>query len=90
MGIKKLKPTTPGTRFRSNSTFEEVTKSTPEKSLTVSIKKSGGRNNTGHITTRFIGGGTKRRYRLIDFKETNQEYLQKFFQLSMIQTEHAE
>ena len=68
MGIKKLKPTTPGTRFRSNSTFEEITKSTPEKSLTVSIKKSGGRNNLGHITTRFRGGGHKRRYRLIDFK----------------------
>ena len=68
MGIKKLKPTTPGTRFRSNSTFEEVTKSTPEKSLTVSLKKSGGRNNLGHITTRFIGGGNKRRYRIIDFK----------------------
>mgnify|MGYP003449679803 FL=1 len=44
MGIKKLKPTSPGTRFRSNSTFDEVTKSTPEKSLTVAIKKSGGRN----------------------------------------------
>ncbi len=68
MGIKKLKPTTPGTRFRSNSTFEEITKSTPEKSLTVSIKKSGGRNNLGHITTRFRGGGHKRRYRIIDFK----------------------
>ena len=68
MGIKKLKPVTPGTRFRSNSTFEEITKSTPEKSLTVSLKKSGGRNNHGRITTRFIGGGHKRRYRIIDFK----------------------
>ena len=68
MGIKKLKPVTPGTRFRSNSTFEEITKSTPEKSLTVSLKKSGGRNNHGRITTRFIGGGHKRRYRVIDFK----------------------
>ena len=68
MGIKKYKPTTPGTRFRSNATFEEITKSTPEKSLTVSLKKSGGRNNLGRITTRFIGGGHKRRYRVIDFK----------------------
>ena len=68
MGIKKLKPVTPGTRFRSNSTFEEITKSAPEKSLTVSLKKSGGRNNHGRVTTRFIGGGHKRRYRIIDFK----------------------
>jgi large subunit ribosomal protein L2 len=70
MGIKKLKPVTPGTRFRSNSTFEEITKSTPEKSLTVSLKKSGGRNNHGRVTTRFIGGGHKRRYRVIDFKRS--------------------
>ncbi len=81
MGIKKLKPTTPGTRFRSNSTFEEVTKSTPEKSLTVSIKKSGGRNNTGHITTRFIGGGHKRRYRLIDFKRNKPGVPAKVFSI---------
>lgn len=81
MGIKKLKPTTPGTRFRSNSTFEEVTKSTPEKSLTVSIKKSGGRNNTGHITTRFIGGGHKRRYRLIDFKRNKAGVPAKVFSI---------
>lgn len=68
MAIKKLKPVTPGTRFRSNSTFEEVTKSTPEKSLTVALRKSGGRNNHGRITARFRGGGHKRRYRIIDFK----------------------
>ncbi|QQS34983.1 MAG: 50S ribosomal protein L2 [Ignavibacteriales bacterium] len=68
MGINKLKPVTPGTRFRSNATFEEVTKTTPEKSLTVALKKSGGRNNLGRITTRFIGGGHKRRYRIVDFK----------------------
>ena len=68
MAIKKLKPNTPGTRFSSNSSFEEITKSTPEKSLTVSLKKSGGRNNHGRITSRFIGGGHKRRYRIIDFK----------------------
>ena len=68
MGIKKLKPTTPGTRFRSNYTFEEITKTVPEKSLTVALKKSGGRNNHGRITSRHIGGGHKRRYRIIDFK----------------------
>jgi large subunit ribosomal protein L2 len=81
MAIKKLKPTTPGTRFRSNSTFEEVTKSTPEKSLTVKIKKSGGRNNLGHITLRFIGGGHKRRYRLIDFKRNKAGVPAKVFSI---------
>jgi large subunit ribosomal protein L2 len=81
MAIKKLKPTTPGTRFRSNSTFEEITKSTPEKSLTVSIKKSGGRNNLGHITTRFIGGGHKRRYRVIDFKRNKAGVPAKVFSI---------
>lgn len=68
MAIKKLKPNTPGTRFMSVSTFEEITKTTPEKSLTVGLKKSGGRNNLGHITARHIGGGHKRLYRIIDFK----------------------
>ena len=79
MGIKKLKPVTPGTRFRSNSTFEEITKSTPEKSLTVSLKKSGGRNNHGRVTTRFIGGGHKRRYRIIDFKRNKHGVPAKVF-----------
>lgn len=68
MGIIKLKPVTPGTRFRSNFSFEEITKSEPEKSLTVAIKKSGGRNNLGRVTSRHRGGGHKRRYRIIDFK----------------------
>lgn len=68
MSIKKLKPVTPGTRFRTNFTFEEITKSEPEKSLLVSLKKSGGRNNLGHVTSRHRGGGHKRKYRLIDFK----------------------
>ncbi len=79
MGIKKLKPVTPGTRFRSNSTFEEITKSNPEKSLTVSLKKSGGRNNHGRVTTRFIGGGHKRRYRVIDFKRNKHGIPAKVF-----------
>lgn len=68
MAIIKLKPVTPGTRFRSNFSFEEITKSNPEKSLTVAIKKSGGRNNHGRVTARHRGGGHKRRYRVIDFK----------------------
>lgn len=68
MGINKLKPVTPGTRFRSNATFEEITKSSPEKSLTVAIRKTGGRNNLGRVTARHIGGGHKKRYRIIDFK----------------------
>lgn len=68
MSIRKYKPTTPSRRNMTNSTFEEITKTTPEKNLTVSLKKSGGRNNTGRITTRHIGGGHKRLYRLVDFK----------------------
>jgi len=68
MAIRKLKPNTPGTRFMSISDFQEVTKSTPEKSLTVSLKKSGGRNNQGRITSYHHGGGHKRKYRIIDFK----------------------
>jgi len=81
MGIKKLKPTSPGTRFRSNSTFEEITKTTPEKSLTGVIKRSGGRNNLGHITTRFIGGGHKRKYRVIDFKRNKPGVPAKVFSI---------
>ena len=68
MAIKKYKPTTPGRRGMTGLTFEEITKSSPEKSLTVTIKKTGGRNNTGRITTRHHGGGHKQLYRVIDFK----------------------
>ncbi|PIW69049.1 MAG: 50S ribosomal protein L2 [Ignavibacteriales bacterium CG12_big_fil_rev_8_21_14_0_65_30_8] len=68
MAIKKLRPRTSGTRFMTRSSFDEITKTTPEKSLTVSLKKSGGRNNKGRITSRHIGGGHKRKYRIIDFK----------------------
>lgn len=68
MAIKKFKPVTPGTRFRSSATFDEVTKSTPEKSLTTPLKKSGGRNNKGRVTSFHRGGGHKRKYRIIDFK----------------------
>src|SRR3990170_1654982 len=68
MALKKYKPTSPGRRFMSVSTFEEVTKTTPEKSLTEPLKRTGGRNNRGRITTRHQGGGHKRRYRVVDFK----------------------
>jgi large subunit ribosomal protein L2 len=68
MGIKKFRPTTPGRRFASISDFAEITKKKPEKSLTAPLTKTGGRNVHGRITTRHIGGGHKRRYRLIDFK----------------------
>ena len=68
MALKKYKPTSPGRRFMSVSSFEEITKSEPEKSLTAPLKKTGGRNVNGRITTRHQGGGHKRRYRLIDFK----------------------
>ena len=68
MAIKKYKPTTPGRRGMTGLTFEEITTKTPEKSLCVSFSKSGGRNNTGRITTRHHGGGHKQLYRIIDFK----------------------
>jgi len=68
MGVRNLKPTTPGSRFASRSDFSEVTKQSPEKSLTKALRKTGGRNNRGRITSRHIGGGHKRRYRIIDFK----------------------
>jgi large subunit ribosomal protein L2 len=68
MALKKYKPTSPGRRFMSVSSFEEITKSEPEKSLTAPIKKTGGRNVNGRVTTRHQGGGHKRRYRIIDFK----------------------
>jgi large subunit ribosomal protein L2 len=68
MPIKSYKPFTPTRRFRTVVTREEITKQTPEKSLTVGLRKSGGRNSTGRTTMRFIGGGNKRTYRVIDFK----------------------
>lgn len=68
MALRKLKPTTPGQRHKIVSTFDDITASKPEKSLLAPIKRSGGRNNTGKMTMRYIGGGHKRRYRIIDFK----------------------
>ncbi len=73
MAIKKYKPTTPGRRGMTGLTFEEITKKSPEKSLTVSFSKSGGRNNTGRITTRHHGGGHKQLYRIIDFKRNKDD-----------------
>ena len=73
MGIRKYKPTTPGRRGSSVADFVELTRSTPEKSLLVPSPKTGGRNNSGKITTRHIGGGHKQAYRLVDFKRYDKD-----------------
>ncbi len=73
MPVKNYRPYTPSRRYMTTSDFAEVTKITPEKSLLAPIKKSGGRNNRGRITTRFRGGGHKRRYRIIDFRRRDKE-----------------
>ncbi len=70
MGIKKYKPTSPGRRGMTVSTFEEITTNKPEKSLLEPLKRTGGRNNQGRLTTRHQGGGHKKQYRIIDFKRT--------------------
>jgi len=68
MALKKLRPLTPSQRFKVALTFDDVTTATPERSLMAPLKKSGGRNNTGKMTMRYVGGGHKQRYRIIDFK----------------------
>ena len=68
MAVKKYSPTSPARRFMTVSTFEEITKKKPEKGLVETLKRTGGRNVYGRITVRHIGGGTKRKYRIIDFK----------------------
>src|SRR2546427_9526034 len=68
MGIRQFRPMTPATRFRSVSDFTEVTKTEPEKSLLESLKRTGGRNNKGHITSRYMSGGHKRQYRRDRFR----------------------
>ena len=68
MGIRQFKPVTPGTRFRIISDFEEITKKAPEESLLEPLRSHGGRNNQGHVTTRYRGGGHKRMYRRVDFR----------------------
>ena len=73
MGIRKYKPTTPGRRGSLVSDFSEITRSTPEKSLLKPLPKTGGRNSSGRITTRHIGGGHKRQYRVIDFRRHDKD-----------------
>lgn len=73
MGLKTFRPLTPTLRFRVAATFDEITKDKPERSLTEPLRKSGGRNNKGRITCRHIGGGHKRRYRIIDFKRSKRD-----------------
>jgi len=79
MPIKNYKPFTPSRRAMTTISNEEITKSTPEKSLLVTLKKTGGRNNQGVITTRHIGGGNKRKYRIIDFKRDKDGVVGKVF-----------
>ena len=81
MGIRRYKPTSAGRRVMRVLTFEEITKSTPEKSLTVNLKRSGGRTNNGRTTLRFRGGGAKRRYRIIDFKRNKDNIPAKVFSI---------
>jgi large subunit ribosomal protein L2 len=73
MPVRKYKPTSAGRRFMSVSTFDEITKKEPEKSLLEPVTRKGGRNNSGRITTRHQGGGHKRRYRVVDFKRTKDD-----------------
>src|SRR4051794_22333903 len=68
MALKSFRPLTPTQRFKQTPTFEEITKERPEKSLVEPLKRTGGRNNHGRLTSRHIGGGHKRKYRIIDFK----------------------
>ncbi len=70
MAVRKLMPTTPGQRHKVIGAFEEITATAPEKSLVVGLRKSGGRNHTGKMTMRYIGGGHKQKYRFIDFKRS--------------------
>jgi len=81
MAIKKHKPTTPTRRYQTVSSFEELTKKKPEKTLTVTLKSSGGRNRQGRITTRHRGGGHKRKYRIIDFKRNKDSILARVVSL---------
>ena len=79
MGIRKINPITPGQRFMTVSTFEEITRKTPERSLIEDKKKNAGRNNTGKITVRHQGGGARQKYRIIDFKRNKDNVPAKVF-----------
>ncbi len=73
MAVKRFKPVTPGTRFRVGADYSDITTNVPEKSLVVKISKTGGRNNSGKMTMRYLGGGHKKSYRLIDFKRDKKD-----------------
>src|SRR5690606_19860955 len=77
MAVKRFKPVTPGTRFRVGGDYSDVTTNVPEKSLVVKLKKSGGRNSSGKMTMRYIGGGHKKAYRLIDFRRDKKDITAK-------------
>ncbi|MEA4869677.1 MAG: 50S ribosomal protein L2 [Christensenella sp.] len=81
MGIRKINPTTPGQRFMTVSTYEEITKKTPERSLVEEKKKNAGRNNSGKITIRHQGGGARQKYRIIDFKRNKDNVPAKVFSI---------
>ena len=88
MGIKKYNAYTPSRRHMTGSDFKEITKDTPEKSLVVSLNKNAGRNNQGKITVRHRGGGSRRKYRIIDFKRNSKDGIPAtVIELSTIQTE---
>jgi large subunit ribosomal protein L2 len=81
MAIRKYKPTSPGRRFQTCSDFDEITRTVPEKSLLIPLKRTGGRNCYGRITMRYVGGGHKRRYRAIDFRRDKVEIPAKVAEL---------
>ena len=81
MGIRKINPTTPGQRFMTVSSFEEITKKTPERSLVEDKRKNAGRNNSGKITIRHQGGGARQKYRIIDFKRNKDNVPAKVFSI---------
>ena len=85
MAVRKFKPTTPGQRHKIIGTFEEITASVPEKSLVYGKRSTGGRNHVGKMTMRYIGGGHKRKFRIIDFKR-NKDGVPAVVQLNMIRT----
>ena len=88
MGIRKLKPTTPGQRHKVIGAFDKITASTPEKSLVTGKRSTGGRNNTGKMTMRYLGGGHKQKYRFKISREAKMAFLQQLSQSSTIPIVH--